>query len=135
MEQLREIRESKVLLSSKEITFNNSKLAEVYTDLELEDSENKHYVYEENEELFDDQNDELLDNQNDDQLESMEDEEEYDTAYVKPDDEDEVFDRSGPPPSNQFHHSRPKGGWMPVPYPSDFCIACRWGNCNGCNYA
>ena len=135
MEQLREICDSKVLLSSKEITFNNSKLAEVYTDLELEDSENKHYVYEENEELFDDQNGELLDNQNDDDLESIEDEEEYDTGYVKPDDKDEVFHRSGPPPSNQYHHSRPKGGWMPVPYPSDFCLGCRWGNCRGCNYA
>ena len=135
IKQLRKISDSKVLLSNKAINFNNSKLAEVYTDLELEDSENKHYIYEENEDLFEGQNDELPDNQSHDELESIEDEEEYDTGYVKPDDEDEVFHRSGPPPSNQYHHGRPRGGWMPVPYPSDFCLGCRWGTCNGCNYA
>ena len=63
--------------------------------MELEDSENKHYIYEGNEELFEGQDDESLDNQSHDELESIEDEEEYDTAYVRPDDEDEVFTEQG----------------------------------------
>ena len=134
IEDLRKIDDQRVVISNSRLKYENTIFEDSFEQMELENSESFHTIYHENEDLIEQIAAIEKDSDSDAQI--------YDHAYSNSEQEDEVDEAEtvntiarSPPPRNSYIHEHGRKNWMPVPYPSDFCIGCRTGYCRGCNYA
>ena len=135
IDDLRKIDGERVVLSNVKLDFENTIFEDSFEEMELEGGETFHTIYTENEQLRDQIN--SIQNQ------KTGEDGDYDLTYSPPENEGMIEDidiekskriSRSPPKRNTFYQTRPQPKWDPVPYPSDYCIGCRFGYDHSCNY-
>ena len=130
IEDLRKIDDRRVVISNSRLRYENTIFEDSFEQMELENCESFHTIYHENEDLIE----KIVALEKD----SDSDAPVYDHTYSNSEQEDEVNEAETvkiiAPPRNSYIHEYGRKNWMPVPYPSDFCVGCRFGHDHSCNY-